>query len=323
MTEDEKISCSSCCISTDRVKLAVISDLLPILSSLFAGNSENFEKSADELIAKLVPSTEVSSVENFASENALASGLNELQKAGRQLNNAGEIAALKCKVDVDLVAIQNELQLVTNPVADKYDSLNSKVKALEAELVSSAERYASDLKALRAKNEELANNNDKLFEELDNLQQYGRRETVVIHNVPMDPNEKCIDVVCDFLRGRMGINFRRDEISTTHRLWFPGCNEKCPPIYVKFLPRDLKHHVMKKRRNLSGQCNRFGERFFIVESLTPFRRELLEYTKKQLHDWKFIWTMNGNIMARKDRGDKLVRIRNYKVVDDLARFARK
>ena len=74
---------------------------------------------------------------------------------------------------------------------------------------------------------------------------------------------------------------------------------------------------MKRKFRLRGKTNEYGDQFYICENLTLFRRNLLEEVKKELHYWKFVWTKNGNIMARKDSTSKVVKINTYRALDLL------
>ena len=61
----------------------------------------------------------------------------------------------------------------------------------------------------------------------------------------------------------------------------------------------------------------YGESFFIRENLTLYRRELFEEVKSSLKTWKFIWTKEGTICARKEIGSKTVKIFTYTDLDDI------
>ena len=61
----------------------------------------------------------------------------------------------------------------------------------------------------------------------------------------------------------MGLDIKHSDISTCHRMHTPKGSDwnggsplydpSSPPIYVKFVARDIKHLVMNKRFNLRGK----------------------------------------------------------------------
>ena len=133
----------------------------------------------------------------------------------------------------------------------------------------------------------------------------------------MQQNEDTLKVALDFIWFKLGIDINRQQVSTCHRNFPPShlYKKNCPPIYVKFVIRDLKRDCLKRKFKLRGKFNKYGDQYSICENLTLFRRTLLEDVKKELHYWKFIWTKNGNIMARKNGTSKVVRINTYRALD--------
>ena len=153
--------------------------------------------------------------------------------------------------------------------------------------------------------------NQVLTDEVDSLQQYGRRETVELHNIPMEAaptgnSENTLQVVLNFFFYNMGINLHFKDISVAHRVIINDDNLLCPIIYVKFISRNLKNWIMSQKFRLQGQTNGYGSRFLLKENLTPFRRVLLERIKGKLISFRYVWTTEGNIFARKtDQSRKL------------------
>ena len=142
-------------------------------------------------------------------------------------------------------------------------------------------------------------------------------------NVPLRKGEgqSAIDVVIDFFKYRLGVTIHPSEISTCHRLRYKKKGDEeldhhpnCPPIYVKFLRRDLKNYLLSLRYKLKWQRNFYGHKFEMVENLTP-RKNLMKDIKEKLHEWKFIWTKGGDVWARKERFEKSVRINTYETLD--------
>ena len=129
------------------------------------------------------------------------------------------------------------------------------------------------------------------------------------------------------MRRNMGLNINPADISVCHRVSIPknsdwaedsSIDSTCPPIYIKFLSRDVKNHVLKSRFSLRGQVNQNGFKFLVKENLTPFRRELLYAVKDRLRDYRFIWTKEGEIRVRRYSDSKIEKINSYADLDKLA-----
>ena len=134
-----------------------------------------------------------------------------------------------------------------------------------------------------------------LMEEKDDLEQYGRRNTIVISGpaVPIAPShEDTYDTSLKLINEKTGVQTRREDIDVCHRL---GKARSGAPdrraIIIKFVRREHKHKILqacriKKPTNLSFN-----------ESLTSVRSKILYVVRKlksesQVSSWK---TEDGNI----------------------------
>ena len=115
-----------------------------------------------------------------------------------------------------------------------------------------------------------------------------------------------------------------NEISACHRTYYKrnaadarGTHSSCPPIYVKFVRRDMKNTLLKRRYLLKNQYNQYGKRYDITENLTLFRRGLLSDVKRELPQWRYVWTKAGDIWARKNNNTKSVKIISYDTLNYL------
>ena len=263
--------------------------------------------------------------------SAVRTELEELKRENNELrsNSGNGIVARMLDVERSVEFYSEETSKVTNDLNDKVDrciltqvSLANTLDAISNqlnELIDSVIKIEETQSKDKKLQQEILQSIQELREENDALQQYSRRETLVINNVPMKRNEDTLKVALDFIWYNLGIDINRQQVSTCHRNYPPShlYTENCPPIYVKFVIRDLKRDCLKRKFRLRGKTNEYGDQFYIYENLTLFRRNLLEEVKKELHYWKFVWTKNGNIMARKDSTSKVVKINTYRALDLL------
>ena len=150
-----------------------------------------------------------------------------------------------------------ELVKVNEILNENVKKLTEEVKALkerEQKNEKDKEEMKRAFKEKQKVNEEekgqLWSEIEILKEENDSLHQYGRRETLVLHNVPMKENENTMQVALSFIWSNLGLNIPRHYVSTCHRNYPPKNTypENCPPIYIKFVIRDIKKDCLKKKK---------------------------------------------------------------------------
>ena len=91
----------------------------------------------------------------------------------------------------------------------------------------------------------------QLADQINDIEQYGRRTSVRIHNVRCDSSDDCVDAVLDILRQKMKADVRAEDIDRCHPVGKPN-NKNIKPIIVKFKSYDTKHAVYKAKTNLTG-----------------------------------------------------------------------
>ena len=133
---------------------------------------------------------------------------------------------------------------------------------------------------IRSKDEVLAQKNDqisklesdvksltkstsKLSDKLDDLQQYGRRNSVRMYNINCAPyNNNCLDAVVDVLQNKLKVSVGPNDIGHCHTAGKPNLNG-LKPIIVKFKTRSLLFQI--KSEGESRQ-NIYYRRFDQAES---------------------------------------------------------
>ena len=74
---------------------------------------------------------------------------------------------------------------------------------------------------------------------------------------------------------------------------------------------------MQKKHLLKHARNNLDQKFFIRENLTLRRRLLKERVDKELHSFQFKWVKNGNILVRKNKWSRAVKVVSEEVLDML------
>ena len=156
--------------------------------------------------------------------------------------------------------------------------------------------------------------------ELDNLEQYGRRENLEFHRAPVQQSENTNKIVQNLLK-RINLETNENEISTSHRL--PSTKENTsPPIIARFSKRDTRNKIYTNKSKFNAVSN-FGipemNNLYINENLTKKRSELLAKPRKAKYEakYKYLWTKNGKIFVRKsDQAQSL----HIKSLQDIAKI---
>lgn len=138
---------------------------------------------------------------------------------------------------------------------------------------------------------------DDLELQLDNVDQYERRDTVILTGASLPPEtaqENTTNVVTQTVKDQLKINLKESDISVSHRLG-PKKQQHNRPIIVKLVNRSLKH-------DLVGACIQLRPQLYVNESLTPKRRSLLNsiLTVRKEHKEKFqqCYTQDGRITVK-------------------------
>ena len=154
----------------------------------------------------------------------------------------------------------------------------------------------------------------KLEKHIDDMEQYSRRNCLIISGLPESDNENCDNTVIKFARDNLKIDLKPQEIDRSHRL--PGKqtqtnNPRPRNIIVKFTSYNSRRKVFENRKELK-HCK---DRIFINEQLTKTRNDLFYEARKLVKENKVksAWTNDGNILIR----DNAEKIRKIETINDI------
>jgi len=150
----------------------------------------------------------------------------------------------------------------------------------------------------------LENLEQLLLTRLDALEQYSRKNCLIVHGVKEDNDESIVDVVVNFINEKMKIpNFVMEPrlIDNVHRLGYNKRDKARPrSIIIKFLSYLDRRTVFINKKRLRGTG------FLITESLTKARAQVFYNCKERLGK-ENCWTQDGKIIVlMPDRKKKTV-----------------
>lgn len=153
------------------------------------------------------------------------------------------------------------------------------------------------------------------------MEQYSRINNIEISGVPQSENEDVDTLLTDIAKA-IDVEHKARSVDAAHRV--PSYNRKrASPIVVKSRrDKEVWINGFKKTRPLTADKinpHMNKDKVFINEHLSPANKLLLSQTKEAARDrgYKFIWTKDGKIFARKDSGDRVKRIASEASLRDL------
>lgn len=189
-------------------------------------------------------------------------------------------------------------------------------------------KQAETIKSCMGVIEELRNENSLLKKQLtdlslqiDDQDQYSRRNSVEIYGIPEAPNENTYEIVKNVGRA-LDKSITSEMIDVCHRLKKPT-NQSSAGIIVRFVRRIDKDEFLFKRkvkRSLNAVDIGFnkGEPIYVNQSLSANRKVVFAQARriKREKGFAYLWVDKvGNIKLRKKEGDKYVY--TLKSLDDV------
>ena len=228
-----------------------------------------------------------------------------------------ELQTLKASIDL-LTDRCNTLENSQQFLSHKYDTVVQTLQNVKEQLTKLDKKYKDATGSLEAKQTNMADMADKTQEtlyridcSLDETQQYLRRDCLEITGVPITSHDNPKLLVKE-IGTLIGAEIDDSHIAAAHRL--PDSKNVKNRLIVKFLQRDKREEVYKKRKHLVGKSvhqlpsirAEIGEsvsrdnKIYINESLTSYRKRLFGQIKdyKRKNNVKYLWTSNGKIMLK-------------------------
>ena len=138
----------------------------------------------------------------------------------------------------------------------------------------------------------------------DELEQYSRRECLVITGIPESKQEDTRAIVSNFCGDKVGVELMQRDLARTHRLGSKkeDVNEKMMnrPIIAKFATYEVRDLVFRSKRKLKDSGNA------VFESLTT--RNTKWYSEfRFIAGYRNAWTHVGEVMTI-DKDGKIFRV---------------
>ena len=211
-----------------------------------------------------------------------------------------------------------------NDLKNSVEFMSTQFENLRGELAQAR----SELRTTQIELQELKKENVNLRQEVNDLQQYTRRDNVMVFGVP-ETEEPIYDIIGN-ISDAIGGSELMEDISIAHRL--PSKPGKTRPIVIRFSKRRSREEWLRKFRNEAKKddsgpgvsTQRFNARMPVGritagDQLTTTTRNLLNSTRDaaQLKGYQFVWTRDGKVFARKNENSPVSRITCAQDVNNL------
>ncbi|KAI4455208.1 l1 transposable element-related [Holotrichia oblita] len=136
---------------------------------------------------------------------------------------------------------------------------------------------------------QLRNQVNTLQAELDELQQYSRKNSLRIYGCKDNPSEVTDDIIKSLCSDKLGISLQKSDIDCSRRLRRKENGDR--PIIVRFTSRNIKNLIFKHKAKLKGT------KIVLKEDLT-MRRTALYKQACNSFGYKRVWTNDCNIYVK-------------------------
>ena len=183
------------------------------------------------------------------------------------------------------VEVRKEMDILK----ERCDVLEGKVHELEVKNEILEKKRKSSDKRIKDLSEKL----NARSQTLEDLQQYTRRNYLIITGVPEERGENTDEVVRKLVKDKCDVNVEESDIDTSHRQRIgKPVYGKPRAIVVKFTRYSVKRKIIMARKKLKG--TKIG----VQGLLTPFSQHLLQRANElvnKAHWIKSAWAWDGRV----------------------------
>lgn len=181
----------------------------------------------------------------------------------------------------EMKKIREDIDAMKSVDKCKSDDLN-KVSSIEERYVNFSSNVLAYIKRI---SDEVAS----LSTRMDDMENYSRRNCLLIHGVPEVLHEHCEDTVIKLLALKNVATLDIRQVDRAHRLGTNRNSQRPRPIIIKFIGYGPRSLVFKNKSKLKGTG------ITITESLTKQRQEVLS-SARATHGIGNVWSLDGKII---------------------------
>ncbi|XP_047028399.1 uncharacterized protein LOC124636372 [Helicoverpa zea] len=227
---------------------------------------------------------------------------------------SSEVAELKAQ-NLAIQKANTEIEKSINFINNQYDDMMKQINLLQKE----KQIYRDCLQTLEMK--------------VEDLQQLSRPSCIEIRNIPLKDNEHAKDLseIVAHVSAAVNLPLKASDIRDVYRL--PGKPGTLRPVVAEFTSVETKNLLLssvrsynnkqpKESRLSTANIGVLGDHrpLYVSEYLPASSRKLFFAAREfaKLNEYKYCWTVNGNILLRKKEGVRPIRVKSEQTLHDLA-----
>lgn len=198
--------------------------------------------------------------------------------------------------------LQPTLQDIQNNITEDIQNISEEGKTIVSAIIKAFQLFLQQkdtkIDQLSSEVTELKVKVNTLENQLDDINQYERRDTLIIGGpaLPQEqPQENSAELVCRTIKDNLHLNISLTDINIAHRIGSKNIQNSKRPVIVKLHSREKKTEIMKA-------CITVKPNLHINESLTPKRRALFKtiWNVRKQHRQLFqqCYTQDGKIYVK-------------------------
>ena len=125
--------------------------------------------------------------------------------------------------------------------------------------------------------ENLAEKQKSLSSEIDDLEQYSRRNCLVLHGVNESNDENTNEIIIKTFSEELGVEIKEDDLDKSHRLGKPKRKDNKPRLIIVMFAR----YAVRRKIFMNNIMKLKGKQLLITESLTSSRMQSLGDTQRK------------------------------------------
>lgn len=218
-----------------------------------------------------------------------------------------EMREMRNALEKELRKEYKELKSSITFFSQQFDAMAKRHTKLEKENAALKKENASLLTECQSL-KELATSSEQ---RITDLEQYSRNKNIEIKGIPFSENESLPQLLKQ-LGDVITEEITEQDIDACHRV--PRRDEGCPNVVVQFRSRAKRDLVIEKSRKKRLSTSDFGHvnhsPVFVNDHLCPTLKILLGQVvaRKNEKGWKYAWTRDGKIFARKSDSSRVLRV---------------
>lgn len=222
------------------------------------------------------------------------------------------LGPLEKKVD-ELASVKETVQEIERKVqrmSDRYDEAMKKLTVQEAEMTEIKTRVKK-LEETSPANEEI----NKLKQDLNNLEQYGRLNNIEVHGILVSEHEDLMEKLTCVADKLQVTRLKKEDVEAVHRV--PSRKGKTPPIMIRFLNRSTRDEWLKNKKKLRSEDS--NDNIYLQENLTEINKKLFFEAREKAKSlgYRYTWHRGGCTYLRKQDGDRAIRIKTHSDIDKI------